>query len=325
MSAPSGREPPSNGRIDLDTVSPTDLVLGAIHGFTEHQADTILASPDLLQQLNRLWNAAPPTSIITALAAEPTADGAAQRRLLDAAYAGPRADREPPAGAGLTAVPPRPTTSMRSSATMPPLSQPAGKEIRPGSAPRLRCRSPTAWRDPSTRSPAPGVGPAGIGGRGDHAPLAGVPGRGGRLRAGRRGGGRHHRLPDGLPARHHHRPSGFGQDVRRGRVRPGRGRRPGHGTHRRPLDRLRGGRHPQRLRRRREPGGLPAQRTRRTPDGVPGGRPQRQHGRGRHGHRRSVGGRRADLPDLDRASRSTRRPSTSPTYASPSRTRCVSA
>ena len=88
MSTPSGREPPSNGRIDLDTVSRTDLVLGAIHGFTEHQADTILASPDLLQQLNRLWSAAPPTSIVTALAAEPTADGAAQRRLLDAAYAG---------------------------------------------------------------------------------------------------------------------------------------------------------------------------------------------------------------------------------------------
>ena len=72
MSLPSGREPPSNGRIDLNTVSPTDLVLGAIHGFTEHQADTILTNPDLLRQLNRLWNAAPPTSIITALA-EPTA------------------------------------------------------------------------------------------------------------------------------------------------------------------------------------------------------------------------------------------------------------
>jgi len=109
MSTPSGREPPSNGRIDLDTVSRTDLVLGAIHGFTEHQADTILASPDLLQQLNRLWSAAPPTNIVTALAAEPTADGAAQRRLLDAAYAGSRAHREPPSRAGLTAVPPRST------------------------------------------------------------------------------------------------------------------------------------------------------------------------------------------------------------------------
>jgi len=86
MSLPSGREPPSNGRIDLNTVSPTDLVLGAIHGCTEHQTETILANPDLLRQLNRLWTAAPPTSIVTALAAQPTADGTAQRRLLDAAY-----------------------------------------------------------------------------------------------------------------------------------------------------------------------------------------------------------------------------------------------
>ncbi|HSU34171.1 MAG TPA: hypothetical protein VLJ88_00785 [Propionibacteriaceae bacterium] len=106
MSLPSGREPPSNGRIDLSTVSPTDLVLGAIHGFTEHQAETILADPDLLRQLNRLWNAAPPSNIITALAAQQTADGAAQRRLLDAAYARPRVGRAPPTSAGRTAFPP---------------------------------------------------------------------------------------------------------------------------------------------------------------------------------------------------------------------------
>jgi len=109
MAGPSGREPPSSGRIDLNTVSPTDLVLGAIHGFTEHQAETILANPDLLRQLNRLWNAAPPTIIITALAAEPTADGIAQRRLLDVAYAGRRAGTEPTAAVGMTAAPYRPT------------------------------------------------------------------------------------------------------------------------------------------------------------------------------------------------------------------------
>lgn len=123
MSLPSGREPPPTGRIDLSTVSPTDLVLGAIHGFTEHQADTILANPDLLRQLNRLWNAAPPTSIVTALAAQPTTDGAAQRRLLDAAYAGPRVGRAPPTSAGLTAYPPpskRATTHLIDAAEEPP-------------------------------------------------------------------------------------------------------------------------------------------------------------------------------------------------------------
>jgi hypothetical protein len=82
---------------ELATVATYQLVIGAVHGYTEYQAQSILASPQLLQRLARLWDSIPPGATILALADREDQEGVLHRKLLEAT------GHQPPSTADLSA------------------------------------------------------------------------------------------------------------------------------------------------------------------------------------------------------------------------------